>query len=129
MSESTHVPIASPRAPHWASGTSLLAGATAKARAIADSDMAAAISGFDWAATPLGPAEGWPQSLKSTVRLLLGSRYPGFVLWGPDLIALYNDAYSDVLGVRHPWALGRSFRETWGEIWPVVGPQFDIVMQ
>src|SRR5690348_10506882 len=63
MSESTHVPAASPRAPQPATGTSLLAGATAKARAIADSDMAAAISGFDWAATALGPTEGWPQSL------------------------------------------------------------------
>ena len=128
MSESTQVPIVPARIPQ-AAATSLLAGATAKARAIADSEMAAAISGFDWAATPLGPTEGWPQSLKSTVRLLLGSRYPGFLVWGEDLVALYNDAYIDVLGARHPWALGRSFRETWGEIWAVVGPQFDVVLR
>src|SRR4051812_21841023 len=108
MSESTHLPIAPLRAlqPTASPPTALLAGATAKARAIADSDMAAAISGFDWAATPLGPTESWPQSLKSTVRLLLGSRYPGFLWWGPELVALYNDAYVDVLGPRHPWALG-----------------------
>ncbi|MFL6694869.1 MAG: response regulator, partial [Ramlibacter sp.] len=130
MSESTQVPIALARPSHTAAaGTSLLAGATAKALAIADSDMAAAISGFDWAATPLGPAEAWPQSLKSTVRLLLGSRYPGFLLWGEQLVAIYNDAYVDVLGPRHPWALGRSFKETWGEIWDVVGPQFEAVMR
>jgi PAS domain S-box-containing protein len=131
MSDPTQVPIAQLRTPHPppAAGATLLAGATAKARAIADSDMAAAISGFDWAATPLGPAEAWPQSLKSTVRLLLGSRYPGFVLWGEQLVAIYNDAYIDVLGPRHPWALGRPFKETWGEIWPVVGPQCDAVMR
>ncbi|MGZ5271554.1 MAG: ATP-binding protein [Ramlibacter sp.] len=129
MSESIRLPIVHPQAPHAAAGTSLLAGATAKAQAIADSDMAAAISGFDWGATALGPAEAWPHSLRSTVRLLLGSRYPGFVLWGDELVALYNDAYADVLGARHPWALGRSFRETWGEIWDVVGPQFEAVMR
>ena len=108
---------------------SLLAGPTAKAQAIAGSDMAAAISGFDWGATALGPPDHWPQALKSTVRLMLGSRYPMFVWWGPELIALYNDAYIDVLGQRHPWALGRSARETWADIWPVVGPQADEVMQ
>lgn len=109
-------------------GRSLLAAPTLRADAIGGSRMAAAISGFDWAATPLGPTEQWPQSLKSAVRLLLGSRYPMFVWWGPELIALYNDAYIDVLGPRHPWALGRSARETWSELWGVVGPQTDAVL-
>jgi signal transduction histidine kinase/DNA-binding response OmpR family regulator len=110
-----------------AAGASLLAGPTAKARAIADSDMAAAISGHDWAATPLGPADQWPQSLKSTVRLILGSRYPMFIWWGPELVCIYNDAYADILGARHPFALGRSGKETWGDIWSVIGPQVDAV--
>jgi len=108
---------------------SLLAGPTAKATAIADSDMAAAISEFDWSSSPLGPAEHWPQSLKSAVRLMLGSRYPMFIWWGHELTAIYNDAYSEILGPRHPWALGRSARETWAELWDVIGPQADAVMQ
>jgi PAS domain S-box-containing protein len=112
-----------------AGAASLLAGPTAKAEAIAGSDMAAAISEFDWARTPLGPAEHWPQSLKSAVRLMLGSRYPMFIWWGRELTAIYNDAYIDVLGPRHPWALGRSARETWAELWDVLGPQTDAVLQ
>ena len=108
---------------------SLLAGATARAEAIAGSDMAVAIAGFDWSSTPLGPTEQWPQSLKSAVRLMLGSRYPMFVWWGPELVMLYNDPYSEVLGARHPWALGRRARDVWAEIWDVVGPQIDAVMQ
>ena len=108
---------------------SLLAGPTAKAEAIAGSDMAAMVSEHDWSATPLGPAEDWPHSLKSAVRLMLGSRYPMFIWWGPQLVLLYNDAYAEVLGPRHPWALGRGARETWAEIWDVVGPQADTVMQ
>ena len=112
-----------------AGGATLLAGPTAKARAIADSEMAAVIASHDWSATPLGPAEHWPQSLKSAVRLLLGSRYPMFVWWGPQLVCIYNDAYIDVLGPRHPWALGRPAREIWGDIWDVVGPQAEAVLR
>ncbi len=105
-----------------------LAGPTAKAESIAGSDMAAAIAGFDWSRTPLGPAEHWPQSLKGAVRLMLGSRYPMFIWWGPELTNLYNAAYGDVLGPRHPWALGRSAREIWSDIWQVIGPQIDAVL-
>ncbi|WBY02322.1 ATP-binding protein [Ramlibacter tataouinensis] len=112
-----------------AAGVSLLAGSTAKAEAIAESDMAALVSGHDWASTPLGPAEQWPQSLKSAVRLMLASRYPMFICWGPQLTSLYNDAYVAFLGPRHPWALGSSARETWADIWHVVGPQVDSAMQ
>ncbi|HYD76111.1 ATP-binding protein [Ramlibacter sp.] len=107
----------------------LVSGRAAEAEAIADSDMAALVAEHDWAATPLGPAEHWPQSLKNTVRLLLGSRYPMCVGWGPKLISIYNDAYTEFLGTRHPWALGRSARETWAEIWHVIGPQIDAVLQ
>jgi len=92
-------------------GSALLAGPTAKAAAIAGSDMAAAISGFNWACTSLGPTEQWPQSLKSAVRLMLGSRYPMFIWWGRDLTAFYNDAYVDVLGPRHPQPRAKRARD------------------
>ncbi|MBK0393877.1 ATP-binding protein [Ramlibacter algicola] len=128
MSESLRAEPVTPVRP-VAPPASLLAGPTARAEAIAASDMAAAISGFDWASTPLGAAETWPQSLKSAVRLVIGSRYPMFIWWGPELVAIYNDAYIDALGPRHPWALGRPARETWAEIWDVVGPQAEAVLR
>jgi PAS domain S-box-containing protein len=42
---------------------------------------------------------------------------------------LYNDAWSSILAERHPWALGRPGSEVWSDIWDVVGPQFDRVVQ
>jgi PAS domain S-box-containing protein len=91
--------------------------------------MAALVSAHDWARTPLGPIENWPQSLRVAVGICLNSRFPMFVWWGPQLINIYNDAYIPVLGKRHPRALGRPARQNWEEIWPVVGPQADAVMQ
>jgi PAS domain S-box-containing protein len=77
----------------------------------------------DWAATPLGPVERWPQSLKTTVSLMLNSRHPMWVGWGPEATFLYNDAYISVLSeAKHPWALGRPAAEVWAEIWDVCGP-------
>lgn len=85
---------------------------------------------FDWAATPLGAPETWPASLRVTVRLMLNSRHPMFIWWGPDLIQLYNDAYRDTMGPEmHPAALGARGRESWGAIWPIIGPQIELVME
>ncbi|MEN2785489.1 PAS domain-containing protein [Sphingomonas qilianensis] len=76
----------------------------------------------DWAATPLGPPEAWPQSLRSVVGLMLTSRFPMFMAWGEDLAFLYNDSYVEILGSKHPAALGRPFREVWSEIWRDIEP-------
>ena len=92
-------------------------------------EMGDRIRSFDWASTPLGPFEDWPNSLKTAVRIMLHSRYPMFVWWGPQYINIYNDAYIPVLGARHPAALGGSAPEIWREIWDAaVGPQAQAVM-
>lgn len=83
---------------------------------------------IDWAATSLGPAEQWPQSLKTAVRITLTSRQPMFVWWGEDLINLYNDAYISVLGGKHPDALAQPASEVWKEIWDQVSPRASWVM-
>ena len=46
----------------------------------------------DWAASPLGPPETWPASLRAVVSLMLNSKFPMFVAWGSGLGFLYNDA-------------------------------------
>ena len=91
--------------------------------------MGTLIRSKDWAATPLGPVQGWPRSLKTVIFLMLNSRYPMFVWWGRELINFYNDAYIPVLGARHPDALGRAASGIWAEIWDVVGTQAEIVMR
>jgi len=82
----------------------------------------------DWSSSPLGPPERWPQSLRTVVDLLLQSRFPMFVAWGPDLRFLYNDPYAEILGAKHPAALGRRFYDIWSEIWPDISPLVDAAM-
>ncbi len=91
--------------------------------------MGALMRAKNWARTPLGPPESWPQSLKTVVRLILLSRYPMFVWWGKDLINLYNDRYVPMLGKKHPASLGKSGRESWSEIWDQIGPRAEAVLQ
>src|SRR5579871_4593130 len=86
-------------------------------------EMGGRIRAFDWTRTPLGPIDSWPQSLKTSVSLILGSRHPMWIGWGPEMTFLYNDAYLHVLGyAKHPRALGRPAAEVWAEIWDVCGP-------
>jgi PAS domain S-box-containing protein len=82
----------------------------------------------DWSGSPLGQPETWPHALRTTVGLLLQSRFPMFVAWGPELGFLYNDSYVGILGAKHPAALGRRFREIWSEIWPDISPLIDAAM-
>jgi PAS domain S-box-containing protein len=92
-------------------------------------EMGALMRGYDWSFTPLGRPANWPQSLRTAVRLLLNTNHPMFIWWGPHLIQFYNDAYRQTMGPeRHPRALGQGGRECWAEIWDIIGPQIDQVM-
>src|SRR4051795_7452641 len=76
-------------------------------------EMGAPVRAMDWAKTSLGPAEQWPQSLKTAVRIMLTSRQAMFVWWGDELINLYNDAYKAIVGGKHPEALGQPASVVW----------------
>ncbi|HEY0737021.1 MAG TPA: ATP-binding protein [Herpetosiphonaceae bacterium] len=93
------------------------------------SEMHARVREHDWAATPLGPVASWPQSLTSLVKTLLASRYPMVLTWGPQFIQFYNDAYSRLIGDKHPAALGEDIRVTLEEGWDTLGPLILEVMR
>jgi PAS domain S-box-containing protein len=96
---------------------------------IGGGEMGALMRSIDWAQTPLGPIESWPQSLRTTVSVCLSSRFPILVWWGPELVMLYNDAYRPILGsTKHPQAMGRGGREVWPEVWPIIGPMLEGVL-
>jgi signal transduction histidine kinase len=93
------------------------------------SSMSGLVAAFNWRSTPLGPFAVWPDSLKAAVRILLTSRFPMWMAWGPELTFLYNDAYArTTLGKKHPWALGRPAAEVWSEIWTDIAPRIKRVM-
>jgi hypothetical protein len=79
--------------------------------------MGARMRNMDWSKTALGSVEDWPQSLRSTVSMLLPSKAQIVLFWGSDFVVLYNDAYRPVFGAKHPEALGLAGREAWPEIW------------
>jgi hypothetical protein len=92
-------------------------------------EMGALMRSYDWSLTPLGRPANWPQSLRTAVRLLLNTNHPMFIWWGQHLVQFYNDAYRRTMGPeRHPRALGQGGRECWAEIWDIIGPQIDQVM-
>jgi PAS domain S-box-containing protein len=95
----------------------------------ADDQVGRDLAQVDWAATPLGPPAGWPQSLRTAVSILLSSRFSMWLAWGPDLTFFCNTAYRrDTLGRKYPWALGRPASEVWAEIWDDIGPRIDTVL-
>ncbi|AEI51817.1 PAS domain-containing sensor histidine kinase [Runella slithyformis] len=85
---------------------------------------------YDWGHTSLGPPGRWPQSLRTTLGILLNSKFPMFLWWGPELICFYNDAYRPSLGNngKHPYALGKPGEEVWPEIWSIIKPLIDSVL-
>ena len=94
-------------------------------RGAAVGEMADQVRAFDWASGSLGPVERWPQALRSTVRTMLASRFAMFLVWGPERVFLYNDAYTPILGAKHPGALGMPVARLWSDAWEQIGPIFD----
>jgi PAS domain S-box-containing protein len=88
-------------------------------------EMAARCRALDWSKTSLGSVEQWPESLRAAVRTAIECPFPINLWCGTELLLIYNDAYTRVLGAKHPDALGRPGSEVWREIWPTIGSWFD----
>ncbi|MGI4827853.1 MAG: hypothetical protein ACRYFU_06655 [Janthinobacterium lividum] len=92
-------------------------------------ELAALVRERDWSESALGSVERWPHSLRNYIDLLLACSFPMVVLWGPDLLQFYNDAYCDVMGVKHPAGLGQATRECWPEVWHFNESVYDKVLR
>ncbi len=93
-------------------------------------DMGELIRATDWSKTPLGNPQDWPQSLRTIVSVMLDNPFGMYIAWGKKYTQLYNDGYRPILGeTKHPNALGISTRETFAEIWHIIGSMFDDVMK
>ena len=92
-------------------------------------ELGAMMRTLDWSDLPLGPPRQWSQALKTTVGMMLAAQAQIVLFWGPDFVALYNDAYAPGIGANHPRALGRPAIENWGELWDDLEPLLSGVRQ
>lgn len=92
------------------------------------SQAAALIARLDWAQSPLGEANDWPQSLRTAVDIVVNSPMPMLLLWGRELIQLYNDGFARLAGNKHPGALGQPAHATWPELESFTAPVYDAVL-
>ena len=93
-------------------------------------EMGALMRNYNWKSSPIGPVDKWSQILRTTLSILLNSKFPMFLYWGPDLICFYNDAYRFSLGNdgKHPLLLGMKGEEAWKETWHIIKPPIDQVL-
>ncbi len=93
-------------------------------------EMGALMRSLDWSRTAVGPVEAWPQSLRTALSILLETGFPMYIAWGAGLTQFYNDGYRPILGsTKHPAAMGAGTRVTFAEIWDIIGPMFQGVME
>lgn len=93
-------------------------------------EMGKLIRSVNWAKTPIGDPDRWPEPLRLAVSIMLSTPFPMYIAWGKEYIQLYNDGYRPILGSsKHPQAMGISTQETFVEIWETIGPMFDDVMK
>ena len=92
--------------------------------------MGMLIRKYDWSTSEIGTPNHWPVSLRTTISIIIHSKFPMFLWWGPNLLCFYNDAYRPSLGSegKHPFILGMPAEEAWPEIWDFVKPLIDQVM-
>ncbi|SCL35067.1 PAS domain S-box-containing protein [Micromonospora nigra] len=93
-----------------------------------DDPTSAAHRATDWAATPLGPVEAWPAELSAAVRTVLPSTIPMLLWWGPELVQIFNHAYTPILGDKYPAGIGQPAAECWPDVWAEMGPLADRVL-
>ena len=96
---------------------------------VGEGDVRTLMRACNWEATPLGPPDRWPQSLRAIVRVMLTSRFAMWMAWGPELTFLCNDSYLPTVGIKRDWVIGSRSDKVWAEIWPDIGPRISAVLR
>lgn len=91
-------------------------------------ELARLVREKDWSQTGFGPIDTWSDTLRALVSSLLDNRFAMILLWGPDLLQIYNDAYARLMRDKHPAYLGRPTQACWPEVWHFNEPIYQRVM-
>ncbi|KAM3069164.1 hypothetical protein ACMFMG_010684 [Clarireedia jacksonii] len=70
---------------------------------------------YDWAATELGPFSSWPGELRRMCNHVMVDPRPAALCCGTAKILIYNEAYTLLIGDRHPRIMGQSLFRAWEE--------------
>ena len=100
-----------------------------RARIFPDGQMAERIRRYPWETTAIGTISEWSETLLCAVNMMLESQFPMLLIWGPEMVVLYNDACIPLEGERHPDALGRTAQECWPEAWHILAPKLKSVLE
>ena len=95
--------------------------------AAASPELREVLDAVDWRSTSLGPVDAWSPALRGVVDMMLHSPFPMTLLWGPEFVLVYNEAYIEIIGAKHPVALGAPSQEIFGEVWEQIGPMMQEV--
>jgi PAS domain S-box-containing protein len=102
-------------------------GAKRSALFVGAGEMPGRFRAHDWERSTVGPPEQWPTALTVSVMSMLANSFPMIILWGRDLIQLYNDGYREIMGAKHPWGFAIPTRECWPEAWDFNSPIYERV--
>ena len=72
--------------------------------------------------TVLGNFETWPQSLHTALSIVLSSKIPMALCWGPQSLCFYNNAYVPFIkiDIQDSIIIGMPAEKVLGEQWPLV---------
>ncbi len=98
-------------------------------RIYADGEMADCIRRLPWETTSVGAMSSWSETLRLTVNMMLESQFPMVLMWGPEMVVMYNDACIPLLWGKHPHALGQAARDCWSEAWHILEPKLTAVLE
>ena len=102
-------------------GAADLGGVRREAFISGEGEMASLIRNKDWRFTGIGDIAHWPQALRTSVGICLQTKFPALIMWGNDLVYIYNDAYREIIGKKHPAALGEKAKDVWIDLWDTIG--------
>lgn len=72
---------------------------------------------IEWEKSPLGPMNPWPAQLRQMVLLVVADPTPAVVYWEEEAIIVYNEAYTQLIGQKHPRVQGQDPKIEFAEIW------------
>jgi hypothetical protein len=79
----------------------------------------------DWARNGLGPLKDWDPTLQLFATFVHADSRAACLWWGPDAIAIYNEAFAPLCQDVHPALMGSTYAEGFPHLWPYIRLMLD----